>query len=140
MAIFKIYNLDFQLEAEGVSYEFNHVVELQIEDPERNQLTRGSNAKDKVGLAYKDGLREAKRWTLPVLDLTADLKALLDSLYDEQIRVTLSAVDRNDGSSKKAKNALLSNRPQQLSLDETADSMQVSLEFVTFDSTETHKS
>ena len=49
-------------------------------------------------------------------------------------------ISRTDGSSKMAKNAVLSNKPQQLTVDETAESLNVSLEFETFDSSEVHKS
>ena len=138
--IFKHYNCDFGVKIGGVSYDFEHVAELQIEDPERNRLTRGSNAKDKVGLSYKDGLKDPKRWTIPILNMSAALKAVLDSAFTNQTRLEVYCIDRTDGSSKMAKNAILSNKPQQLTLDETAESMNVSLEFETFDSSEVHKS
>lgn len=138
--IFKLYNCDVGIKYNGVSYEFPHVQEIQIEDGERNRLTRGSNAKDKVGLAYRDGLRDPKRWTIPFMQMSAELKAVLDSAYDSQGRLEVYCIDRTDGSSKMARNAVLSNRPQQLTLDETAESMNVSLEFETFDSSEVHKS
>ena len=138
--IFKMYNCDFGMKVDGVDYEFPDIAELQIEDPERNRLTRGSNAKNKIGLTYKDGLTEPKRWTIPIMNMSIALKAVLDSAYENQTRVDVYAIDRNDGSSKMAKNAIMSNKPQQLTLDETAESLQVSLEFETFDSSEIHKS
>lgn len=138
--IFKIYNCDFGVKINQVDYEFEHVAELQIEDPERNRLTRGSNAKNKVGLTYKDGLKDPKRWTIPILNMSAALKGVLDAAYDNQTRLDCYCVDRTDGSMKIAKNAVLSNKPQQLTLDETAESMNVSLEFETFESNEVHKS
>lgn len=138
--IFKIYNCDFGIKVDGTSYDFEHVAELQIEDPERNRLTRGANARNKEGLAYKDGLKDPKRWTIPILSMSAALKAVLDGCYDDQTRVEVYCIDRSDGSSKMAKRALLSNKPQQLALDETQESMNVSLEFETFDSIEVHKS
>lgn len=138
--IFKMYNCDFGFKRNGVTYEFDHVAELQIEDNERNRLTRGANAKNKVGLVYRDGLKDPKRWTLPILNMTSEIKAVLDEVYEAQERIEVFAIDRTDGSSKMAKQAILSNRPQQLTLDETAESLNVSLEFETFDSSEIHKS
>jgi hypothetical protein len=138
--IFKIYNCDFGIKVNGVAYDFEHVAELQIEDPERNNLTRGGNAKNKLGLAFKEGLKEPKRWTLPILNMSETLKGVLDGCFNAQTRIEVYCIDRNDGSSKMAKNALLANRPQQLMVDDTAESMNVSLEFVTFDSNENHKS
>lgn len=140
MAIFKLYDCDIGFKMNGVDYNFAHVAEVQIEDPERNRLTRGSNATDKVGLSYKDGLRDPKRWTIPIMAMTPEMKAALDDAYKNQTRVDVYCVARSDGSSKWAKNAIVSNQPQQLTLDETADSMNVSIEFETFDSVEKHKS
>lgn len=137
--IFKIYNCDFGIKMNGVPYDFSDVKELTIEDPEKNRLTRGSNGKNKVGLAYREGTRDPKRWTIPILNLTIELKAALDGAFENQTRLEVYCIDRTDGSSKMAKEAILCNRPQQLTLNDTPDSMDVSLEFETFDSTETHK-
>lgn len=138
--MFKIYNSDFGIKYNGVAYDFSNVAEVQIEDPERNRLTRGANASDKAGLAYKDGLKEPKRITIPILNMTAALKGVLDEVFETQARVEWYCIDRTEGSSKIGKNAVLSNRPQQLVLDESAESLNVSLEFETFDLVETHKS
>lgn len=138
--IFKIYDCDFGIKVNGVNYDFDHVAELQIEDPERNRLTRGSNAKNKSGLAYKDGLKDPKKWTIPILNMSAELKGVLDDCYTNVTRLDVYCISRTDGSSKMAKNAVLSNKPQQLTVDETAESLNVSLEFETFDSSEVHKS
>lgn len=127
------------MKIDGVNYDYEHVVELQIEDNERNRLTRGANASNKIGLAYKEGMRDPKRWTLPILNMTGALKGVLDNAYDTQKRIEVYAIDRASGSSKMARSAILSNKPQQLSLDDSPDSMNVSMEFETFDSTETHK-
>lgn len=138
--IFKIYRCDFGIKVGGTSYDFEHVQQVTIEDPERNRLTRGNNAKNMTGLAYKDGLKDPKRWTIPILNMSVALKAVLDDCFKNQTRLEVYCIDRDDGSSKWAKNAILSNLPQQLTLDDTAESMQVSLEFETFDSSEVHKS
>lgn len=138
--IFKIHDCDFGIKINGTSYDFEHVSELQIEDPEKNRLTRGSNAKNKVGLVYKEGLKDPKKWTIPILNMSADLKEVLDLCFDNKTRVEVYCIDRGDGSSKMAKNAILCNKPQQLTIDESAESMNVALEFETFDSSEVHKS
>ena len=138
--IFKITDCDFGIKVAGTSYDFEHVASLQIEDPEKNRLTRGANAKNKVGLVFKEGLKEPKKWTIPILNMSADLKTVLDSVFDNKTRCEVYCVDRSDGSSKMAKNAILCNKPQQLTVDESAESMDVSLEFETFDSNENHKS
>jgi len=137
--IFKLYNCDVGIKVDGVAYEIPHVVEVQVEDPERNRLTRGNNPTNKVGITFKDGIREPKRWTMPFMNMTLALKTVLDSAFVDQTRLEVYAISRDDGSSKMAKNAILSNRPQQLTLDDSAESMHVSLEFESFDIDEVHK-
>lgn len=136
---FQIANCDFGIKVNGVSYDFENIAEVQIEDTERNRLTRGANAKDKLGLIYRDGLREPKRWTIPLMNMSVELKGVLDSCYENQTRLEVYCIDRKNGASKMAKNAILSNKPQQLVLDESPDSLAVSLEFETFDSSEVLK-
>lgn len=140
MAVFKLYDCDVGIKVEGTAYEFEHVVSVTITDPERNRLTRGNNAKNNDGLAYKDGLKDPKQWVMPMMQLTPALKTLLDGCFENQTRLEVFAISRKDGSSKMAKKAVLSNRPQQLQMDDTAESMQVSLEFESFDLSEVHKS
>ncbi len=137
---FKIYNCDFGIKLGGVPYEFIDVAELTIEDPEKNKLTRGSNAKNKLGLAYKEGSKEPKKWTIPILNMSSELKDVLDSAFNDQTRMEVYCIDRTDGSSKMAKQSILCNKPQQLSIADSQESMNVSLEFETFDSSEVHKS
>lgn len=138
--IFRISDCDFGIKLNGVDYAFEHVDSVSIEDPERNKLTRGANAGNKIGLRYKEGIKEPKRWTVPILNMSIALKGVLDNAFDKGERLDVYCIDRNDGSSKMAKNAVLCNRPQQLSIDESVESMNVSLEFETFDSSEVHKS
>ena len=58
--IFKIYDCDFGVTLNGTNYDFVHVNSLTIEDNEKTKLVRGANAGNKVGLAYREGLRDAK--------------------------------------------------------------------------------
>jgi hypothetical protein len=138
--IFKLYDCDFGVTINGVNYDFEHVESLQIEDPERTRLVRGANAGNKVGLAYKEGIKEAKTITLTVIGLPVELNGLLKEAYSKKERLDCYCISRVDGSSKIAKNAVLSQEPRQLSLDESAESMNVALVFESFDVTEVHKS
>lgn len=140
MAIFKMYDCDFGVTIAGVNYMFTHVNNLQIEDPERTRLIRGSNAGNKEGLAYKEGLKEAKTITLTVIGMDADVHNLLKAAYDDKTRLDCFTISRVDGSSKIAKNAILSQAPKQMQMDDSAESMHTSLIFESFDIDEVHKS
>jgi len=138
--IFKMYDCDFGVTLNGVNYDFEHVENLQIEDPERTRLTRGANTGNKLGIAYKEGLKEAKTITLTVIGMPAELHNLLKQAYKDKTRLDCYAVSRVDGSSKIAKNAILSQEPQQLTMDESAESMNTALVFESYDVSEIHKS
>ena len=138
--IFKLSDCDFGIKLGGVSYSFTHVNNLTIEDPENTRLIRGANAGNKTGLVYKEGIKDPKRITVTIMGMSAELKAVLDAAYVDQTRLDVYAINRSDGSSKMAKESVLSQQPQQLTLDENPDSMNVALAFESFDLSEVHKS
>lgn len=140
MTIFKMYDCDFSLTIRGKAYTFTEVEELQIDDPERTKLVRGGNASNKMGLAYKEGLKEPKTITLTVIGMPAELHDLLKDVYDKKERVDCNCISRVDGSSKIAKNAVLAQSPKQLTLNDGAESMNTALMFESFDVAEVHKS
>jgi hypothetical protein len=138
--IFKLYDCDVGIKVGGVNYAFDHVQSVQIEDPENTRLTRGANAGNKEGLVYREGIKEPKRVTIPIMAMSAELKGVLDSAHEDQTRLDVYVISRADGSSKMARNAVLCQAPQQLTLDENPDSMAVQLIFESFDLSEVHKS
>lgn len=137
--MFKLYECDVGIKINGVTYNFDHVNEVQAENPERNRLTRGANASNKQGLTYKDGLRDPKRCTIPIMNMSLALKTVLDDAYENQTRLDVFAISRKTGASKYWKDAILSNLPEQLTMDETAESLAVSLEFESFNVVENYK-
>jgi hypothetical protein len=137
---FKLYDCDVGIKVNGVSYAFTHVQSVSVEDPEFTRLTRGANAGNKEGLVYKEGMKEPKRITIPIMNMSVDLKAVLDGVYEDKTRLEVYAISRSDGSSKMARNAVLCQKPQQLNLDESPDSLSVQLIFESFDLEEVHKS
>lgn len=140
MGIFKMYDCDFSFTYNDQVYTFTEVESFTFDDPERTRLTRGANAGNKVGIAYKEGLKDAKTVTLTVIGMPVDVHNLLKKIYTGRERVDVSAISRVDGSSKIAKNAILSQSPKQLSMDDSAESMNTALIFESFDVEEVHKS
>ena len=140
MGIFKLYDCDVGITLNGVNYDFEHVVSVGIEDPRRTRLTREANAGNKVGVAYTEGVKEASTITIPVIGLPMDLHNALKTAFEQKTRMDVYAISRADGSSKLAKNAVLSQTPQQLTLDDSPESMDTSLVWESFDVDEVHKS
>lgn len=140
MAVFKMYDCDFGITLNGVNYLFTHVEGLQIEDPERTRLMRGGNAGNKLGFAYTEGVKDAKVITLTVIGMEMAVHNLLKAAYTNKTRMNVFCISRSDGSSKNGKNAILSQSPKQLSMDDSAESLNTALIFETFDVEEVHKS
>ena len=138
--IFKIYDCDFGIKYNGQSYDFTHIQSLVIEDPENTKLIRGANGGNKLGLIYKEGIKEPKKITAVIIGMDSSLKAVLDQAYTNKDRLDVFCISRVDGSSKMAQDAVLSMQPQQVNIDEGPESMNVSLVFSSFNLTETHKS
>ncbi len=138
--IFKIYDSDFGIKYNGVSYDFTHVQDLVIDDPENTKLVRGANAGNKLGLVYKEGIKDPKKVTCTIIGMSAELKAVLDAAYENKDRLDVFCISRTDGSSKMAKNAIICMQPQQLNIGEAPESMNVALVFESFDMVEVHKS
>jgi len=140
MTLFKMYDCDFSLTIRGKTYTFTEVENMQIEDPERTRLIRGSNAGNRMGLVYKEGLKEAKTVTLTVIGIPLELHNLLKDVYDKKERVDCNCISRVDGSSKIAKNAILAQSPKQLQMDDSSESLNTALIFESYDVSEEHKS
>jgi len=137
--IFKMYNSDFGIKYNDVNYDFDHVDSLTIEDPENVKLIRGANARNKTGLVYTEGVKEAKKITVTLIGISSSMFSLLSSIYTGKGRCECYCVDRTSGSSKIAKQAILSQQPRQLSVDETPESMNVVVSFESYDIQELHK-
>lgn len=77
---------------------------------------------------------------LDLMDLQPELFEVLKSAHKNKTRFdNVYAISRDTGSGKSAKRAILSQEPQQLTIDETPDSLTVTLAFETFDLSEARK-
>lgn len=136
--IFKLYDCDVGLTINGTNYEFDHVAEVTIENPEKTRLIRGANAKNKTGLDYKEGIKDAHTISLTVIGLSKALHALLVTTFNNRDRVDGYIISRADGSSKKFNQAVISQSPQQLTLNDAPESLNTILMFESFDVSEVH--
>lgn len=129
----KLYDCNVGLTIRGTNYEFDHVDTITVDDPVRNKLIRGANATNKQGLAYTEGVKEAKTITTTVITIPVDLHNLLKDVFETKERIDFWAISRANGSSKMAKNCILSQQPQQPNLSADAESLNTPLVFETFD-------
>lgn len=129
----KLYDCDVVIEIRGVNYEFEHVDSVSHEDPRRHRLTRGANAKNKTGIVYTEGNKEAHVLTTSVIAIPAALHALLKDVFNKKERVKFACVSRENGSKKFADQAILAQPPFQPSVDESAESLNTPIVLESFD-------
>lgn len=139
MSILKLYECDTGVTINDVRYDFLHVTDVQIENNEANTLARGVNSSGK-GIAFRTGITEPKKMTFTVIGVSKELHGLLTKCFDEQTEVTAYAISRKDGSSVSMSNAVLTKKPVQGGLTDSADSMNTVLEFESFILEEIHNS
>lgn len=139
MSSFKIYETEFGVKINGVSYGFDHVNSFVVDDPTVTRLLRGANASNKVGVPYNEGSKDPSRVTVSIIDMSLELKAVLDLAHKNKTRIDVWGIDSNNGNSKIAKQAILCTKPQQLSIDDSPESMDVVLLFDSFDVEEVFK-
>lgn len=137
---FKLYDCDVGATIRGVDYTWTHVNSFVTEDARRVRLTRGANAGNKEGIVYEEGVKDAEVVTVTLPDLDSAMFNLLMDVFNKKERIDVWAIQRSDGSSKTAKRAVISAKPQQLTLDDTPDSFDVALILESFDTTEVRKS
>lgn len=137
--MFKLYDCDIGVVIEGVKYDFFDVNSVEFEDPETTSLTRGANGKNMDGIPFKEGVRDPVVATIPIMNMPIELKAALDDAYKKTKRMDFYCISRSSGSRKSLSRAVLRQKPQQLTIDETADSLAVSLSFAGYDSKEVYK-
>lgn len=137
--IFKIAESDYGITIRDVDYYFDHVNSFKVENPEKTKLVRGANAGNNTGIVYKEGVKDAKTVTMTVIGIEKDLHNLLKEVYAAQERVSVWGIMKADGSSKIAKNAVLSQEPMQLSMDDSSESLNTDLIFESYDVSENHK-
>lgn len=137
---FKMYNCDFGFVYNGVTYEFDHVESVVVEDPETVTLTRGSNKKNKEGIVITSGTKDPKVATITLIGISQSLFSVFETVFNAKARCEAYAIDRTDGSSRLFKQAILSKQPRQLSIGEDAENLNVVVELHTYDIQEVHKS
>jgi len=140
MANFKMYNLDFGFVYNAVTYEFDHVESMTVEDPEVVTLVRGSNKKNKEGIVITQGVKDPKVVTVVLIGISQALFNVFETAFNAKARVEAYAIDRTDGSSRLIKQAVLSKQPRQMAIGEDAENLNVTIELHTFDLQEVHKS
>ena len=131
--IFRLDNCDFGFSYNGQNYDFEHCDGMTIEDSQAHSLTRGLNAKNKVGIMIAEGLSEPDKITIPIMNVSSSVIGLLNKIRSDQERIDAYVIDRKTGDSRFIKSAIISKRVRQLVISEGRDDLNIELCLESFD-------
>lgn len=133
---FQINQGDAGFSYNGVNYNFSDVDTIQYTYNKKNHLTRGASGQNKVGIAYKEGLKTADVCEIKIVDCSIAIYKLLLSLFENSNRISVSFIDRATGEGFTFKNSLIRDKPRQTEISESVDTISFMLAVESFDITE----
>jgi hypothetical protein len=136
--MFALYDCEVSIKISDQFYTFEHVDSVSFEDPKETKLTRGADGRNKQGLIYTQGHKDPEVVTLVLPGVSKSILDVLVSAHSAKSRVEVACIAA-DGSAKTAKNGVIRQRPQQLTIDESAESLNVQLIVESFDVSEVIK-
>uniref|UniRef100_A0AAU8AUZ1 Tail tube protein n=1 Tax=Dulem virus 29 TaxID=3145747 RepID=A0AAU8AUZ1_9CAUD len=115
------------------NYDFEHVDRVSVDDPVRKHLTRGANSKSKTGLPYLENSKQAKTINMEVLDLSKEMRDMLNNCYENEDRIGVYCVDTATGESYNGNNCLVTGLVWQPVVSSEEETYNVTLSFETYD-------
>ena len=124
---------DFGIIYNEVKYDFTEYVDgVTIEDTESKHLVRGRTGVSKKGLIYSESLHTPKRISVSLVGLRKDFFPVFRKIYAEEDRVEVYCIDRKTGNNRVFKDAVLTQEPEQLTMTDGAEEMNLTLVFESF--------
>ena len=134
--IFQISQGDAGFSSGGVNYDFSDVDTIDYTYNKKNHLTRGASGQNKVGIAYKEGLKTPDVAEVKVVDCSIAIYNLLLSIFNDASRINFWFIDRTTGEGYTMKNAAIRDKPRQTSIGESEDTIGFMFAVESFDMTE----
>jgi hypothetical protein len=134
--IFQISQGDAGFSFNGVNYTFSDVDTIDYTYNRKNHLTRGASGTNKLGIAYKEGLKTPDAAEVKVVDCSVAIYKLLLTIFNDSSRINFWFIDRATGEGFTYKNAPIRDKPRQTSIGESEDAIGFMFAVESFDVTE----
>ncbi len=117
---------DVYFSRNGEDYDVTAAVDsMTFEDPQRKHLTRGSSGRNTTGLVYSEGTKDPKTLTVVFVGLSAEFAQMFADMYEKEERTDFKIVDRKTGQFRSYKEAIISQRPVQASMQDGVEEQNV---------------
>lgn len=131
--IFQIHQGDAGFSYNGQNYTFSDVDTVEYTYTQKNRLTRGASGQNKVGIAYKEGLKTPDVAEIRVVDCSVEIYSLLQTIFKDNTRLSVWFIDRTTGEGLTYKNATIRDKPLQTSIGEGEDTIGFTFAVESFD-------
>lgn len=133
--LFQISEGDSGFTYNGVNYTFSDVDTIEYTYSKKNHLTRGASGQNKVGIAYKEALKTPDIAEIRVVDCSIAIYNLLQTIFENQERISVWFIDRKTGEGLTYKNSVIRDKPLQTSIGESEDTIGFMFGIESFDLT-----
>jgi len=133
--LFQVNQGDAGFSYNGKNYTFTDFDTIEYTYNEKNHLTRGASGQNKVGIAYKEGLKTPDSAEVRVVDCSIEIYNLLLTIFKEAGRLSFWFIDRKTGEGLTYKNATIRDKPLQTSIGESEDTIGFMFAIESFDLT-----
>jgi len=117
----------------STNYELGDVDSIDYTYSRKNNLTRGASGENKVGIAVKEGLKDADMADIRVVDCSVAVYNLLENLFKNGTRINVWFIDNKTGGGYTFKQAVITDKPRQTQIAEGIDSLNFMLKVKSFD-------
>lgn len=131
--MFQVFQGDAGFSYNGQNYQFSDFDVINYTFSEENDLTRGANGQNKVGIAFKTNLKVADMAETTVKDCSVAIYNLIQDLFKNQSRISFWFVDRTTGEGITYENAIIAKRPLQTAIGESEDTISFLFSIKSFD-------
>lgn len=131
--LFQISEGDCGFTYKNKNYDFSDFDSIKYTYTQKNNLTRGANGQNKVGIAYKEDLKNPDIAEALIVDCSPEIYSLLNKIKEKQERISFWFVDRKTGEGLTYKNAIIADQPLQPEIGEGADKISFMLKVLSYD-------
>jgi hypothetical protein len=117
----------------STNYELGDVDSIDYTYSRKNNLTRGASGENKIGIAVKEGLKDADMADIRVVDCSVAVYNLLENLFKNGTRINVWFIDNKTGGGYTFKQAVITDKPRQTQIAEGIDSLNFMLKVKSFD-------
>lgn len=109
-----------------VDYDFDNIVNITYTNPVTNNIVSSPQGKTD-GIDYKTNLTQQSTITMTLREVDEDLQKQLKQSFDNSERISLNAIDSQNGKQLYGKSAVISTDPDNGTIGETETDFDVTL-------------